>query len=376
MQSGMALLTQRMTMIDHYYAVIMAGGGGTRLWPVSRQTKPKQMLRLTGERTMFQMAVDRLENLFSPEHILVVTIAKQAEELQQQCPHIPAENFIIEPMPRGTASVVGLAAIILKHRDPMASMVVLTADHYIEHIDFFGELLLTALEVAQVGYLVTLGIQPSYPATGYGYIQRGESIGKYRDQTVYCVQRFKEKPNIEQAQNFIVQGDHYWNSGMFIWRVDRILEEFKKWMPQLLGVLKQIETALKENTYHTVLPSVWHAIRPETIDYGIMERAQEVAVLPAGDLGWNDVGSWDSLFEVITPDKDGNIFVDAQHMDIDTKSSLIFTDHTDRLIVTIGVKDLIVIDTHDALLICSRENVQKVRDMVNLLKQTGHQHYL
>ena len=213
-------------MLANYYAVIMAGGGGTRLWPLSRKARPKQMLRLLEERSLFQTSVQRLDGVFPPDRIYVVTVEEQAAELQQQCPQIPAENYLLEPMPRGTASVIGLAAVALKRRDPQAVMAVLTSDHYIGNEPGFRELLAAAYDVAQEDYLVTLGISPTFPATGYGYIQRGALLGSYRDYEVYRALRFKEKPAEKQAQRMLASGDHSWNSGMFVWKVDRILEEF------------------------------------------------------------------------------------------------------------------------------------------------------
>jgi mannose-1-phosphate guanylyltransferase len=371
-----AVLNWRLLMANKYYAVIMAGGGGTRLWPISRRSRPKQVLRLIGERSLFQIAIDRLENIFTPENILVVTVAEQAEDLQKECPQIPVENYLIEPMPRGTASVVGLASVVIKYRDHDASMAILTADHFIKNNNRFQELLITANDVANEGYLVTMGIQPEHPATGYGYIQRGEVIGEYRGHAVYKVKKFKEKPDLDQAKKNIEQGDHYWNSGMFIWRADRILEEFRKWMPQLMGILNQIETSLSNDTFDTVIPAIWHSLRPETIDYGIMEKADDVAVLPAHDLGWNDVGSWDSLFDVLSPDEYGNINVDSKHTAMDTYNTLVVSDQSTRLIVTIGVKDIVVVDTSDALLVCERKDVQKVRDLVEMMKKSGNLQYL
>ena len=200
-------------MIDNYYAVIMAGGGGTRLWPLSRQSMPKQMLRLIDERSLFQIAVQRLAGVFPPDRILVVTVADQADVLRQQAPEIPDGNFLLEPEPRGTASVVGLASIVLKKRDPIAVMVVLTSDHFIGDVDKFHQLLRSAFLVARDGYLVTLGIEPTAPSTGYGYIHRGESIGKYQGLNAYQVLKFKEKPDAKNAIQMLATGDHSWNSG-------------------------------------------------------------------------------------------------------------------------------------------------------------------
>ena len=192
---------------DHYYAVIMAGGGGTRLWPLSRKARPKQMLRLLEERSLFQTSVERLDGVFSPDHIYVVTVQEQAVELQQQCPQIPVENFLLEPLPKGTASVIGLAAIALQERDPQAVMAVLTSDHYIGNEPAFRQLLLAAKDVAMDGYLVTLGISPTFSATGYGYIQRGSSLGQKNSLEVYRAVRFKEKPSEEQAREMLLAGD-------------------------------------------------------------------------------------------------------------------------------------------------------------------------
>ncbi len=355
-------------MYDHYYAVIMAGGEGSRLWPLSRQSRPKQMVQLGSNRTLFQVAIDRITAIFPPERIFVVTVADQAEDLKHQAPEIPADNFLLEPMPRGTASVVGLAATVLHRRDPQAVMAILAADHLIQSVDYFQHLLIDALRLAEDGYLVTLGIRPTYPATGYGYIQRGRCLEQYPF-LVYEVQRFKEKPDEKTARTFLAQGDHDWNSGMFIWRVDRILEEIDLLMPELAGKLAEIGRAWETPAASSVVNEVWPTITPQTVDYGIMEKAGRVVVIPAVDLGWNDVGSWESMFEVFQPGDGGNIILDAAHMGLDTTNSLIVSDHTDRLIVTLGLDDVIVVDTQDAILVCSRQHAQKVRDVVNHLKR-------
>ncbi|HEY9086879.1 MAG TPA: mannose-1-phosphate guanylyltransferase [Anaerolineaceae bacterium] len=363
-------------MRAHYYAVIMAGGGGTRLWPLSRANRPKQMLRLNGEESLFQMAVNRLKGLFDPDHIYVVTVADQAVLLQQQSPEIPVENYLIEPMPRGTASVVGFAAVAIRQRDPQGVMAILTADHFIQNTGLFQELLRSAYSVAQDGYLVTLGIQPTFAATGYGYVQRGELLGAYEGHDYYAVLRFKEKPKEEQAREFLANGDHDWNSGMFIWRVDRILAEFQRQMPELMRGLEEIAAAWADPQRSAVIQSVWPGIKTQTIDYGIMENAERVAMLPARGLGWNDVGSWDSLFEVLPTDENGNIILGARHIGLNTSNSLICAENPDRMIVTIGASDLVIVDTGNAILVCPRTEAQKVRDLVNALKSAGETEYL
>lgn len=363
-------------MKDHYYAVIMAGGGGTRLWPLSRHNRPKQLLQFNGEESLFQMAVNRLRGLFPPENIYVVTVAEQAPHLQAQSPQIPAENYLLEPMPRGTASVVGFAAVAIRQRDPQGVMAILTADHFIQNEDQFRALLAAAYDVAQQGYLATLGIEPTFPATGYGYVQRGDALGQFGGQDAYRVLRFQEKPSEETARAFLAAGDHAWNSGMFIWRVDRILDEFARQMPELNSTLMEIDAAWNTPRRDSVIAALWQTIRGQTIDYGIMENAQNVATLPARGLGWNDVGSWDQLFEVLPSDENGNIILGAQHIGLDTSNSLICTENPGRVIVTIGASDLVIVDTGDAILVCPRSQAQRVRDVVNALRASGRGEYL
>ncbi len=358
-------------MFDHYYAVIMAGGGGTRLWPLSRKAKPKQMLRLLDERSLFQTAIDRLDGIFPPERILVVTVEDQASELLEQCPVIPEENFLLEPMPRGTASVVGLAAIVLQKRDPEAVMAILTSDHIIGNEEGFRHLLLSAYEVAQEGHLVTLGIKPTFPATGYGYIHRGNKLGLFLGLEVYEAIRFIEKPDQDRARVMLAEGDYAWNSGMFVWRVDKILGEFETQIPALFTSLSEIDSALGTSRESETIYDQWSHIEPETIDYGIMEGANQVAVIPAVGLDWSDVGSWDSLFDVIKGDQEGNIVMGGKHIGLETSNSLVYVTQEHRLIVTIGVEDLVVVDTGDVLLVCHKEQAQEVRKIVNQLNDNG-----
>jgi mannose-1-phosphate guanylyltransferase len=360
---------------DHYYAVIMAGGGGTRLWPLSRQARPKQMISLFDERSLFQTAVHRLFGLFPADRILVVTVEEQAKELQAQVPEIPRENYLLEPMPRGTASVVGLASVALRKRDPQAVMAILTSDHYIGDEARFRELLETAQEVAREGFLVTLGIEPTFPATGYGYIQIGKKIGVYNGMDVFQALKFKEKPTSNQASEFLKGGDHAWNSGMFVWRVDRIWEEFACQMPSLEKSLEEIYQAWGTPQEQAVLERIWPGLEKETIDYGIMEAASNVAVIPASGLQWSDVGSWDALFDVLDGDEFGNIVMGGKHIGLDTKKSLVYVTQNRRLIVTIGVEDLVLVDTGDVLLVCRKDEAQRVRQVVSQLKQEG-QDYL
>jgi mannose-1-phosphate guanylyltransferase len=236
-----------------YYAVILAGGSGTRLWPLSRRNRSKQSLKLVGERTMFQHAVDRLAPLFQPEQIFVVTREDQSVLLSSQIPELPSSNFISEPVGRGTAPAIGLAAIHLRERDPKAIMAVLTADHYITNTEQFRRVLEIACCVAQDGHLVTLGIKPASPSTGFGYIHQGELFSLVHDFPVFRVERFIEKPALDAARQMVTSGEYSWNSGMFAWRVDHILEEFQNQMPDLYDQMMEVETALGTLDYKDIL---------------------------------------------------------------------------------------------------------------------------
>jgi len=361
--------------MKHTYAVIMAGGGGTRLWPISRQKHPKHILPLLGERTLFQSTLDRLEGFVPPDRVYIVTTKEQEQELKTQAPYLPADNFLIEPMPRGTASVVGLAATVLAKRDPEAVMLVLPADHFIRNRDLFLMVMRVAVQVARKDYLVTLGITPTFPATGYGYIQWDAVLPEKFDYPVYRALHFTEKPDEAKARIMLAAGDHSWNSGMFIWRADRILDEFSLQMPDLSAALAQIGATWGTTAQEAVLRSTWPWLKPETIDYGIMEHAANVTVLPTGGLEWSDVGSWDALFDVFLPDESGNVVVNSEHLLLETHNSLIYSSGK-KLIVTIGVEDLIVIDAGDALLVCHRDQAQQVRQVIIGLKETQREDYL
>jgi len=365
---------------ENYYAVIMAGGGGTRLWPVSRKSRPKQFLKLSGERTMFELAVDRLAPLFPPERILVVTVEEQAGGLRAVRESIPAENFLLEPIPRGTASVVGLAAIHLRRRDPGARMAILTADHYIRDESRFQEVLAAAGELARASYLVTLGITPTYPATGYGYIEQGQSLGLFAGYEAYAALKFTEKPDGELAGNIWNDGLHTWNSGMFVWNAETILAEIERQMPGLHSILEEIDASVETgggDNGHLVSSTVsaierlWPRLEAKSIDYGVMEGAERVAVVPTGDLGWTDVGSWETLMGLLEADEHGNVVAGADHIAIDTGGTLVRVERYSgsRLVGTIGLEDMVVVDTPDVLLICPRSRSQEVRRIVALLQE-------
>ena len=354
------------------YALIMAGGSGTRLWPRSRGARPKQLLGLLSERTMLQEACQRIAPLVPDDRIFVVTGESYTDVVRQQIPQAPAANIIGELEGHGTAPCIGLSALYLRRLNPGAVMAVLTADHYIEKADELRRALGAAAQAAGAGRLVTLGIRPNRPATGYGYIERGAKLARVSGFDVYRVEKFTEKPDLTTAQAFVKSGRYYWNSGMFIWKVSTILEEFEKLMPKFYAQLMEIDAALGTAEERAVLERVWPRVANETIDYGIMERADDVAVIPV-DIGWSDVGDWAALSELLPADEEGNVVV-GQHVGLDTTGCLIHGSH--RLVTTIGLEGMIIVDTEDALLVCPRERAQEVRELVRKLKESDREEYL
>ena len=364
-------------MGSNYYAAIMAGGGGTRLWPLSRKKRPKQALKLFGDRTLFQVSVERILPIIEAEDILVLTVENHAEILAKQAESLLPKNFIIEPSPRGTASAIGLAAIYLNQRDPGSVMACLTADHYMANESAFRELLLAAYEAALDNHLVTLGITPNAPDPTYGYIHRGDAADKYRGFQTYNVKAFKEKPDSDLARNYQQSGEYSWNSGMFVWRTDRILEEIQRQMPELFSGLQEIEKALDTDRERETIDAVWNELKSITIDYGVMEGADGVVVIPADDLGWIDVGDWNRLYDVLEKDESGNVSDAESALLLDTRGVLILQEgqrDSGRLIATLGIDDLVIIDTEDVLLICRREMADQMKRLVDFMneKESGN----
>jgi mannose-1-phosphate guanylyltransferase len=354
--------------MEHYYALIMAGGGGTRLWPLSRKGRPKQVLPLTEERTMFQVTVERVRELFPPERIFVVTGRELADPLREIAPEIPAENFVIEPFGRDSGPAAALGTIQIAKRDPEAIIAVLSADHHIAHELRFVNAIECACQYAESGHIVTLGIHPSFPATGFGYIQRGDILNTCGEFTLYESRRFTEKPDEATATVFLSAGTYSWNAGIFIWKATQILAEFERQQSEMYSILKQIETT-PEN-----IDALWGQIKKISLDYAIMEGAQNVAIIPV-DIGWSDVGTWATLFEVLARDENGNATrsnSDA-HIQIDTHETLIVSD---RMVVTIGLDNLVIVDTDDVILVCHKDRAQDVRDVVQKLKERGQEHHL
>ncbi|MGB0385369.1 MAG: mannose-1-phosphate guanylyltransferase [Ardenticatenaceae bacterium] len=357
-------------MNNNLYALILAGGVGSRLWPRSRKKMPKQMQDLTGARTMLQQTVDRIRELIPPENVWVMTNAEYVDLVCSQLPELPRENVVGEPSPRGTAPAIGLGAQYVAKRDPQGIMFALHADHYIPDEAGFRRAMQAAAGVAQEGWLVNLGVTPLRPETGYGYVELGESVGHFAEQSAYRVLRFREKPNAETAQQYVESGRFLWNSGIFCWRTDVIQSEFEKHLPAIQQTLRQIGSSLQTPSAQDALLSQWAKLEGETtIDRGIMERAERVATVPM-DVGWNDVGAWDSLAALTPKDSFGNSTTGTgETMVLDSEN--VFVHTKDKLVAVVGVKDLIVVDTGDALLVMSPDQAQKVKQIVKRLRREG-----
>ena len=358
------------------YAVIMAGGVGSRFWPRSRERSPKQLMEIGGERTMIQSTVDRLKSFVPPKNVFVVTNKLQRQAIAKQLATVPPENIIVEPIGRNTAPCIGLAAMFVQRLDPDGVMVVLPADHLIQDEKEFLRVLDVAVGVAhERPALITIGIRPTHPETGYGYIQVIEEEERKNGNLppgVYKVKTFAEKPNLATAQKFVESGDFFWNSGMFIWRADVILKEIKHSLPELHGSLMGIEPSLGTSLFEQSLEHAYGLIRGISIDYGVMEKAAGVFVI-RGDFGWSDVGSWDEVYRLSPKDEHGNA-LSVKVITFDAKNSYVYTD--DKLVAAVGVEDLIIINTHDALLVCKRGSSQDVKEIVDHLRRKQMNEYL
>jgi mannose-1-phosphate guanylyltransferase len=357
--------------------VIPAGGGGTRLWPRSRQETPKQFLDIVSERTMLQETTDRVEDLVPPERLYVITNARHAAPVRLQLPEVPAGNIVGEPEGRDSAPAIGLmAAILEKTLGPDAIMATLPADHVILNNAQFCKILESAAEVAADGYLVTLGIPPTGPDIGFGYIQSGETLRAETEAgvPVYEVKQFREKPKREVAEQYLRDGGYFWNAGMFIASVQTLRTLYKAHLPQMEAAFAQIIAAHGTDQFEAVMREVFPTLEKISVDYGIAEKADKVAVIPA-DIGWNDVGSWQRLAEILaTEGKETENIVIGHHVGVDTYGSLIYSPN--RLIATIGLDDLIIIDTPDATLICPKSRSEEVKKIVDELKARGRQEFL
>ncbi|MCG8604968.1 mannose-1-phosphate guanylyltransferase [bacterium] len=353
-------------------ALIMAGGSGTRFWPKSRERHPKQLLNIYGERTMLQNTMDRLRPLISDQDTFVISTESQGVKIREQLPLLPAQNLIIEPKGKNTAPAIGLAALHIQRLDPEAVMVVLPSDHLITDTEKFIKTLRVGEEAAQNGQLVTIGIEPAYPATGYGYIQVNEKIEIHDEVSILKVKTFAEKPNLATARRFLNSGEFLWNSGIFIWKVQAILNEIEEHLPHLYDSLMEIKPTIGTANEVETVSRVYCQIKSISIDYGVMEYAKEVSVL-GGKFGWNDLGSWDEVYKYSDKDKDSNVLV-GNHLVKESKHC--YVEAPRKSVALLGVDNLIVVDTEDAILICPRDRAQDVKELVEMAKRKNMDHLL
>ncbi|MFI5460121.1 MAG: mannose-1-phosphate guanylyltransferase [Isosphaerales bacterium] len=352
------------------YAIIMAGGSGTRFWPKSRRGRPKQLLRLTGLATMLQQTVARIEPLVPRDRILIVTGADQAAATRAQLPGLPADNVIAEPAPRDTAPCVGLAAGIVAHRDPAGTMIVMPADHVIEPADAFRATVQAAVSIVEhdPSALVTFGIKPTRPETGYGYIERGALLETRNGIPVYRVVQFREKPDRATAEGFLAAGRFAWNSGIFLWRARTILDEMRVHRPQLAAALEPILQALGTPDEAKTLARLFQRLERVSIDKAVMEHAANVRVLEVPYL-WNDVGDWRALATLLPRDAAGNA-IEGHVLARDTTNSIIISDDG-GLVATLGIDDLVVVHSGKATLVARKDQLDKLKALVEGLGEAG-----
>jgi mannose-1-phosphate guanylyltransferase len=360
------------------HVVIMAGGTGTRFWPASRVARPKQLLDLAGDQTMIQATIGRLGELAPPDRILVVTNQALVEAIAEQLPRLPREAIIGEPCKRDTAPCIGLACALISRRDPDATLAVMPADHVIGPDDVFQQTIASAAALVDrhPNRIVTFGIKPTYPAEIFGYIERGEPLEAAPGSgslSTFAVRRFREKPTLDVATEYVRSGDYYWNSGIFVWKAATIMSALAQFEPEMHGHIAAIAAAVGAEDFGQVLQREFTAINGKSIDYAVMERYDDVAVIEA-PFDWDDVGSWQSLARMQGTDSDGNTVV-GKHLGIRTGGSIIRTDKQ-HLVATLGVSDLIVVHTPNATLVAHKNDEESIRQIVALLKENGWDEYL
>jgi mannose-1-phosphate guanylyltransferase len=356
------------------HAVIMAGGTGTRFWPASRNDAPKQLLQLVGDQTMLRQTVDRIGDLVPKDRQLIVTNKRLVETIRGQLPELPASAIVGEPCKRDTAPCIGLAALLISRDDPQATMVVTPADHVIRLAEVFRAAIRQAVKLVEAspGRIVTFGIKPSYPAEIFGYIQRGERFREGKA-PAYRVRKFREKPDAATAKNYLESGEYYWNSGIFLWRAATILDALRRHQPEMLGHLEKIVSAWDTNDRETVFDREFAAIKPISIDYAVMEHATDVAVIE-GPFDWDDLGGWQSLARQVEQDENANAIV-GKHLGLGTSGTIVRTAD-DHLVVTLGLKDVIIVHTRNATLVADKHCEEQIRHVVKRLEQLGWSEYL
>lgn len=352
------------------FSLIMAGGGGTRFWPLSRQCAPKQTLNLSGHDYMINETITRNKEIIPEENTYIITNGCQADLLKRVLlGGVQSENILVEPVGKNTSACVGYSAAIINKRHGDSIVCIFPADAYISKLDEYTRTVRDACEYVKThDVIVTFGIKPTYPATGYGYIKYDNSGS---DSGLFHVEEFLEKPGFERAKSFINDGSYLWNSGIIIARSSVLLKNFERFLPKIYKHLKHFEQFIDTDREAEETNRIYSVLQSMSVDYGILERSDEVMVIPS-DFEWSDVGSWDTLGTIYPPDNDGNI-IRAEHTGIDTRNSIIFGN---KLITTIGIEGLVIVNTEDALMICPKSRAQEVKNLVELLKAQGKYEFL
>lgn len=351
-----------------HFAVVMAGGAGTRLWPAARRHSPKQLQRLIFDKPLIVETVDRLTRVYPLEHILIVTARQYAEPIGDVLPDLPRENIISEPVGRNTAAAIALAAFQIAREDRNAVFAVFPADHVILKPEALYQALEFADELALQHRVVDIGVLPSHPETGYGYIELGQQIEARDGIKAFDVQRFVEKPDVERARQYLEAGNYIWNSGMFVWRAGEFLDALQANLPE---TYQRLKPAYESGSWDE-LAEAYARIPDISVDYGIMEKVSDVVAVPV-DFGWRDIGDWAALYDMMEHDDNGNAF-NGKHVDLDTRDSLLLSPT--KLVAAVGVSDLIVVDTDDVLLVMPRSRAQDVKKLLDKLKERGDTEYL
>ena len=355
------------------FAIVMAGGVGTRLWPLSRRRSPKQLLALTGDTSLLQQTVARVSGLLKPHDIFVITSQAHVRATQEQLPQLPEDNILGEPLARSTGVAAGLATVLARRESDEVALV-LPADHYLADEEAFTTAIRQAITAAERGYLVTLGVVPKHAATGYGYIKVGEPL--HEAFSTALVERFVEKPDAADAESFLREGGYLWNAGIFIWRVYAFRQALERYQPELATALDQIAGLHRTPGWMSDVRDLLEPIPAVQIDAGIAERAAaegRVAVVPL-DAGWSDIGSWSALLEALSSKSGDSLVASGQHIDRGSKRVLVHGG--ERLVVTVGLEDVIIVDTPDALLVCARERAEEIKPVLDEIAQKAGDRYL
>jgi mannose-1-phosphate guanylyltransferase len=357
------------------FAVLMAGGVGTRFWPMSRKAYPKQLLNLSGNKSMLQKTYDRIKPLTKDENIFVITSAELKKAIEKQLPQVPKDNIIGEPVGKNTAPCIGLAAAVIEEKaSENEVMVILPADHLVSNVANFRKTIRVGVKFAkESNSLITLGIQPTYPETGYGYIQVDEKIVTKQTKEIYKVRTFAEKPNLETAERFIKSGDFLWNSGIFIASVKAIKREIDEHLPELGEDLKIVQQYIGKPKFRKALSDMYSRTKSVSIDYGIMEVAKNVFVIKS-DFQWNDLGSWEAVYNISNKDKSGNVCHTKKELLLDASNNYFYSPK--KLFVAVDVEGLVVVDMEDAILICNKDKSQHVKAIVDYLSRKKMKSYL